>query len=254
MTVTTLAARRGAQHIKTGKGDGMTWVGQLEFGHSWIAFRGRPADNTTHAHPALQVTLATDGQVTLRGTRGVLSGPALIVAAGVPHAIEATGTVTLLLVEPHSPIACLLGGPNPVGIAPLSLDLADLVDPRAPLERCLDRLLLKLPSPAAVLEPRVAAALECLASDTSASAIARTAGKVGLSTSRLRALAAIELGHPMASWVIWRKLERAGKNLAAGSTLAEAAYEAGFADQAHLTRTMRKVLGITPRMLSQLAG
>jgi hypothetical protein len=34
--------------------------------------------------------------------------------------------------------------------------------------------------------------------------------------------------------------------MAQGASLADAAYVGGFADQAHLTRTMLKILGVTP--------
>ncbi|PWF46038.1 helix-turn-helix domain-containing protein [Massilia glaciei] len=231
----------------------MSWTGKLEFGSSWVAFRGRAADNTTHAHAALQLTLSADGQVTIRGATGTFSGPALLVAPGAPHAIHATGIITLLLIEPQSPIACLLAGPTLQGIALLPASLFDLVDLDAPLASCIERLLGKVPTPTPVLDARLAAALQCLALDTSAAAVARAAGAVGLSTSRLRALATQELGIPLAGWVMWRKLERAGRSLSGGASLAEAAFEAGFADQAHFTRTMRKVLGITPRMLSLLS-
>ena len=54
----------------------MAWAGQLEFGSAWVAFRGRSADNSMHAHAALQVTLAADGIVTLRGATNTLSGHA----------------------------------------------------------------------------------------------------------------------------------------------------------------------------------
>jgi AraC-like DNA-binding protein len=36
----------------------------------------------------------------------------------------------------------------------------------------------------------------------------------------------------------------------AGASLAEAAYAGGFADQAHYTRAMRKMFGITPKSAS----
>ncbi|MES3022943.1 MAG: helix-turn-helix domain-containing protein [Pseudomonadota bacterium] len=231
----------------------MSWAGILEFGSSWVAFRGRAADNTTHAHAALQLTLSADGLVTIHGASGTFSGPALLVAPGAPHAIHAAGIITLLLIEPQSPIASFLAGPKLQGIAPLSASLSDLLDLDAPLANCLDRVLGNVPAPAPVLDARVAAALECLALDPSAAAVARAAGAVGLSTSRLRALATQELGTSLAAWVMWRKLERAGKSLTGGAGLAEAAFEAGFSDQAHFTRTMRKVFGITPKMLSQLS-
>ena len=44
----------------------------------------------------------------------------------------------------------------------------------------------------------------------------------------------------------WKKVRMACLALAGGSNLVEAALEAGFADQAHLTRTMSDVIGLTP--------
>lgn len=40
----------------------MIWAGQIAFGCSWIAFRGQTAENTMHAHAALQLTLAHDDE------------------------------------------------------------------------------------------------------------------------------------------------------------------------------------------------
>jgi AraC-like DNA-binding protein len=59
-------------------------------------------------------------------------------------------------------------------------------------------------------------------------------------------LAAAQLDAPLTAWVAWRRLERAGKALARGASLADAAADAGFADQAHLTRVTRQIFGITP--------
>ena len=231
----------------------MNWSGKLEFGSAWVAFRGRSAENSMHAHAALQLTLASDGVVTLRGAAGAVSGNALLVGPGTPHAIESTGILTLLLIEPQSPAAYILGAAGLRGIVPLAPALAGLVDPDLPLATCMDRLLAQADASAPLLDARLTAALEHLRSDTSAAAVARAAGAAGLSTSRLRALAMQGLGTPLATWVAWRRLERAGLSLAAGASLAQAAHDGGFADQAHFTRTMRKVFGITPKMLGQLA-
>jgi AraC-like DNA-binding protein len=48
-----------------------------------------------------------------------------------------------------------------------------------------------------------------------------------------------------------RRLRRAGLLIEQGAPLALAAVEAGFADQSHLTRTFRAMLGITPGMLQR---
>lgn len=87
------------------KRDDMGGAGEIEFGSSWVAVA--PPDNSMHARGDLQDTLATDVMVTLRGATNTLSGTALLVAPGTPHAIDATGVITLLIIEPHrkSPIS-----------------------------------------------------------------------------------------------------------------------------------------------------
>jgi AraC family transcriptional regulator of arabinose operon len=77
-------------------------------------------------------------------------------------------------------------------------------------------------------------------------AAAVAAAHAGLSTSRLRVLCRQQLGVPFAKLVLWRKVRRACASMNAGHGLAQAAADAGFADQAHLTRTMSEVLGLTP--------
>ncbi|WP_433137549.1 helix-turn-helix transcriptional regulator [Actinomadura nitritigenes] len=76
--------------------------------------------------------------------------------------------------------------------------------------------------------------------------MAALAARVGLSPQRLRALARAELGMPLARWRIWRRLARAAEALREGRTLSGAALAGGFADQAHFTREMRRMMGLTP--------
>ncbi len=62
----------------------------------------------------------------------------------------------------------------------------------------------------------------------------------------LRALAREQLGMPLARWRIWRRFRQAALSLGAGHTLALAAADAGFADQAHFGRRMREMYGVKP--------
>jgi AraC-like DNA-binding protein len=75
------------------------------------------------------------------------------------------------------------------------------------------------------------------------------AGEVGLSPSRLRALAHTEIGVPLTQLRLWSRLARAVAWLPYGPT-ARVAAAAGFADQAHFTRVARRFLGRTPGELS----
>jgi AraC-like DNA-binding protein len=51
---------------------------------------------------------------------------------------------------------------------------------------------------------------------------------------------------PLTRWRVWTRLRRAAEALQNGQSLAEASITAGFADQAHFTRQMREMMGVTP--------
>ncbi|UDF30397.1 UNVERIFIED_ORG: AraC family transcriptional regulator [Roseateles sp. XES5] len=62
------------------------------------------------------------------------------------------------------------------------------------------------------------------------------------------------LGTSPHRYLVMRRLERAKALIAAGDSIAEAAFASGFADQAHLNRHFKKALGMTPGRFAALAG
>ena len=71
----------------------------------------------------------------------------------------------------------------------------------------------------------------------------------GLSTSRFMHLFTEAAGVPLRQYILRLRLQRAWVELLAGTTVTSAACSAGFSDAAHLTRTFRRVLGVTPTAL-----
>jgi AraC-like DNA-binding protein len=57
------------------------------------------------------------------------------------------------------------------------------------------------------------------------------------------------VGLPLRRYILGLRLQRACSELKAGSNVTSAACCAGFSDAAHLTRTFRRMLGITPTNL-----
>lgn len=62
------------------------------------------------------------------------------------------------------------------------------------------------------------------------------------------------LGTSPHRYLVMRRLERAKALIAAGDSIAEAAFASGFADQAHLNRHFKKALGMTPGRFATLAA
>ena len=75
------------------------------------------------------------------------------------------------------------------------------------------------------------------------------AALAGLSPSRFMHAFTESVGVPLRPYILWLRLQRAACDLIHGATATEAAHSAGFADAAHLTRTFRRMLGVTPTQL-----
>ncbi|MEU5098401.1 AraC family transcriptional regulator [Streptomyces sp. NPDC020996] len=76
--------------------------------------------------------------------------------------------------------------------------------------------------------------------------LADLAGDLGLSRYQLLRAFRTAMGLPPYAWLAQHRVHRARGLLDAGLRPAEAAGLVGFADQAHLTRWFRRVLGVTP--------
>jgi AraC-like DNA-binding protein len=70
-----------------------------------------------------------------------------------------------------------------------------------------------------------------------------------LSESRMLHLFKEKMGLPIRNYILWYRLKIVFEQLIAGYPLTDAAYKAGFADQAHLTRTFTKMVGVPPSVL-----
>lgn len=220
----------------------MKWSGAISAGDGWVAFAGASAGNARHAHPALQLTVARCGNASVIGPdEAVFTAPELLVRPGVPHQLLPHADVRILLIEPQSPLATFVfAHATEAPISPVTTTL------RRALAHGLETLLAGLPP--RPFHPHLARALSVLRPAHDVVTVSRAAQAAGLSPSRLRALAMAELGVSLSDWLVWRKLDRACAALTRGARLADAAARGGFADQAHLTRTMRRVFGVTPGM------
>jgi AraC-like DNA-binding protein len=74
----------------------------------------------------------------------------------------------------------------------------------------------------------------------------RIAAKVYLSESRFAHLFKEQIGIPFRRYVLWCRMQVALKAITEGHSFTIAAYEGGFADVAHLSRTFTEMFGVSP--------
>ncbi|MER6577942.1 AraC family transcriptional regulator [Nonomuraea sp. NPDC001023] len=233
-------------------------------GEGYASYQGPSADNSLHRHAAYQVTAAVEGEVAVVDERGTCHrGPALIIPPMVRHRMPGAPDVRIWFVEPQCSYASVLrdrctripdtspigsglppddGSPTGSGLPPGGGVITAAADLHALREEDFRRVV--EPRPSRALDPRLVVAMEALTSRNLL--VADAAAQAGLSPQRLRALARLQLGMPLARWRIWRRLTRAARALADGGSIAGAALDGGFADQAHFHRQLRDMLGLTP--------
>jgi AraC-like DNA-binding protein len=208
-------------------------------GEGYASYEGPSGDGALHRHAAFQIAIAVRGEVAVVDAYGTEHrAVALVVAPMARHRTVAPDGLRTFFVEPHCAFADRMRERCASGVvaAPELRDLSEDDVHRAGAR------------PSDTLDPRLVAAMDALA-DGEAVAMPDLAVRVGLSAQRLRALARDGLGMPLTRWRIWHRLRHATEAVRDGRTLAEAAITGGFADQAHFTRQMREMMGLTPAAL-----
>lgn len=226
-------------------------MGHVIFGEFWACYIGAAQQHDSHAHIATQLAVGLDGPVSVQSLSRSVAGDGVMISPRVEHTARAGigERVAFLYVAPHVALSRALeqrlGGQ---GLAPLDARLVACFREHEDVRKQVAALSRELGAPAgrAALDPRLMRALATLEADPGVlGAIERAVAASGLSEARLRVLAQSDLGIPLSQWMLWRKLERSMRSIAVGTSLSEAAVDAGFADQAHLSRTMRRMFGIT---------
>lgn len=150
-----------------------------------------------------------------------------------------------------------------VRLRPEAVATAFRLDARHLRNRSVDAQELEVPSVAALtweastidswiatfqIDPAVAAATRSLRSGAPVRAVAH---EVGLSERQLQRRFNTAVGLGPKTYQRIARFQRFLETDRSGTSLAERAHRAGYADQAHLTRETRKFAGTTPAQLSQ---
>lgn len=218
------------------------------------------ADLHPHAHHAIQITLRLRGWFEISAGGKRLVGPVAAVGSDIRHSFRASGAVAFLFIAPESstgrevsshlfqaqPWTNIANGPLKTSLDALRVCF-DSGGSEEELRRVGQAILNTLPTtePPKIPDPRVLAMINYARKNLEDSVtLPATAASVALSPSRARHLFVAETGLPFKTYILWLRIERAVALYAAGSSLTEAAHEAGFADSAHFSRTFRRTFGL----------
>jgi AraC-like DNA-binding protein len=221
-----------------------------------------------HAHHAIQVCLPLDVRVRFRRSANAEwdDYDGAIVRPDEPHQFDGCGgRVAQLFAEPETALGRVLmdltaGVPiTPLTrgqVQPLAQALfadfesrKDDASMQAASVAVLHRLACCAPQPDAV-EKRIARVLDALRRRVAdAPTLAQAAALVHLSPGRFRHLFVEQTGTSFRAYLVWLRLHEALAAFNEGSNWTEAAHRAGFADSPHLSRSFRRVFGVSPVML-----
>lgn len=221
-----------------------------------------------HLHHAIQIVLAIEGEVGIRGDHGDWQmGGCVVVRPDVVHSYNPNDALSaMVFVDPESVEGTWLrtGLRDDITLVPdarltpcvaelrrfldrpfESLGVGDLV------RHCVHALCTGAP-PSRRRDARVTRVLAGIrASDDLRISIEQAAAMALLSPSRFAHLFKQQVGLPFRRYMLWRKLARAMLVIGRERSIVTAAHAADFADAAHLTRTFYQMLGIAPSLLKR---
>ncbi|MGW5569716.1 helix-turn-helix domain-containing protein [Nocardia thailandica] len=211
-----------------------------------MTFTGEIGDAPAHAHAAVQVLFVARGRLTLTDATGYTT-PALaaIIPPGVVHQVHTEpGTSGFLaFLDPdsataHAALAQLDGQPRQAATTWVSAATpAPSLSVGDPVTRPVRR------SSHPVVAQALRRATDWVGGPPS---LGELAADIGISVSRLSHIFTAQVGLPYVAWRRWVRLQLGFAVVRGGGSLTAAAHAAGFADSAHLTRTCRDLIGISP--------
>lgn len=247
-----------------------SWSGSVYLWQERGLFLGRASGTSAHAPHAIKICLAVHGSFLLRANGKINwhECRAAIVPPDEPHQIDGRGSrlaLFYLLPETEEGQQVLksfsVSSASSVPSAALSQLLPRLksyldhgCSGEEAADLCDEMIYGLTPSSGqrACLDSRVVCALEYLRSALDHQVTSEEiAAAVALSPSRIAHLFREQSGLPLRRYMLWLRLCAALEQMAVNNSLTDAAHAVGFADSAHLSRTFRRMHGITPSALLQ---
>ena len=243
-------------------------------------FIGPLTDNGMHAHHALQIVCCPE-PVSIRLEDRTLHTRLTVLAPNAKHAVSGEHPAQCILLidgesslcqsiesgslkgadalslDSHSNSKALSKDSGPSGIySQLSKDTPDC----SSAVLMMNSILAELPGAPAPdnirpLDHRIASACQFIQNDPDLKAsLIEVSQHTGLSEGRFTHLFKEQMGIPLRKYILWLRLRKSVNALQHGLSLTDAAHEAGFADQAHMSRSFKEHFGSSPADLLTIRG
>jgi AraC family transcriptional regulator, arabinose operon regulatory protein len=231
---------------------------------------GPGRENTLHRHFGAILTLAPDAPIAVTAGSLEIRAQAALITPNALHRMDGRDSrVATLLVGPDHPWFCyvkpLLNGEpvialdaaqlgNTIAIADaLFTGQASCESARTAAEQIL-RTFGGVDVPPHRLDERIEAVLRLLHEDIARPPrLAELGQQVGLSAFTLMRRFKRELGVRIGEYVLWRRM-MSGLTLVDGrTTVADIAQSTGFYDQAHFSRTVRRMVSLPPSLITDMS-
>jgi AraC-like DNA-binding protein len=218
-------------------------------------FIGSIYDTSAHAHHAIQIVLGLQADINIVISDKNIQTRCVIVARNVEHRLICkNGIQILLLIEPES-----VFGKEIQGIVPdkyLEFEIQNGILERMMTESNFPQIsigyikgILGNALNTSISKRLIDKRIELVLRSIEALPVKKTACKkltktTNLSESRLQHLFKLETGISIKHYLLWRKMIDGIMYVVGGVNFTEAAYNAGFSDSAHMSRTFKKMFGI----------
>ena len=221
-----------------------------------------------HSHPVVQLVLATKGHFLSKSRKGEwVEKTGLLIAPNYQHECDARNIPLLSIdIDPESDLGewilvnqlaerqvidFSLGNQGQATFQTITEHLSNENWPA--VRRSIEQIFrFQLPESRGKKDDRIESVLTFIAEHINQPIDTKMLTAVAfLSESRLLHLFKEKMGLPIRSYILWYRLKIVLELIMEGYSLTQAAYQAGFADQAHLTRTCVKMLGVPPSAISK---
>ncbi|MBQ5799582.1 MAG: helix-turn-helix domain-containing protein [Oscillospiraceae bacterium] len=211
------------------------------------------SDPAEHRHAAAHIIISMTGTMDVVTPAKTLSCRGVLLPSGIPHSVKTHGQPVLVFLydcscdtavqitslQEISPTVC-----EEIARQYLNFEAGDQTKEYKKFERALSALLALPPIPRRRKDARILSAMNYIRTHAAQKlSCAEVAQTVFLSPGRFSHLFKAQLGMTFAAYVVYQRILLAYAHVFRGSSITEAALEAGFSDGAHFADVNRRIFG-----------